>query len=602
VPAESLLPGDRILVRPGEKIAADGKVLSGSSAIDRSSMTGESIPVDVEVGDTVSAGTLNLTGSFEMIAEKVAADTALSKMIALVEQASAGKAPVGRLADKVASVFVPTVMTIALLAAAAWLFLTKDFQKAFEVGVSVLVIACPCSLGLATPAAIMAGTGKAAERGILFRSAAALENCGKVDTVVFDKTGTLTSGNLEATEIIALEKDEKELLAIAYALEARSEHPIARAILKKGEQEGITPNPCADFEALPGRGVRGTINGKAFAAGSQRQLSQSHPALQVPEWLLERLRGKTAVFLLEEGRLLGAIGLFDTPKADSKTAVESLKSKGITCIMLSGDRKETAELTGKELGIDRVISEVLPEEKQLHVAALKKEGRTVAMVGDGINDAPSLAAADMGIALGSGTDVAIESADTVLMNDSVLGVYDAIALSSKTLRIIKQNLFFAFFYNSIGITLAVLGLANPMIGAAAMSLSSFCVLSNALRLRHFKSKSEGKAPPKKENQLCTNACPVSQNGQAQNDRSFNDRSQNNETQKENNEMEKTLKIEGMMCPKCVAHVKNALEKVEGVTSVTVSLEKKNAVVSGSADAEALKNAVIEEGYEVLSVE
>lgn len=594
IPAEQLCPGDRVLVRPGGRIPADGVILSGRSCIDQSAMTGESIPVDVEEGDAIKAGTINLTGVIELTAEKVAGDTTLSKMIELVEQASAGKAPVGRLADKVAGIFVPVVMTIALVAGAVWLFATKDFAKALEVAVSVLVIACPCSLGLATPAAIMAGTGKGAEKGVLFRSAAALENCGKVDTVVFDKTGTLTKGHPEATDLLPLTGSERDLLTLAAALERGSEHPIAKAILERAEKEGLSLPPCTDFEALPGKGVSGTIDGKRYFAYSEKQLEKECPHISLPAELLLALKGKTAVFLLEEDRLLGAIGLYDQPKEDSVAAIKGLKERGLYCIMLSGDRKETAELTGESLGIDRVISEVLPEEKEQQIAALQKEGRKVAMVGDGINDAPALATSDMGIAMGSGTDIAIESADVVLMNDSVTGVYNAIALSRQTMRIIKQNLFFAFFYNSIGITLAIAGLANPMIGAAAMSLSSFCVLSNALRLRHFKGKKRdlkkpAPAKPVQKEESCKDGCPTNLEKQKTNNT------------KENNEMEKIIGIEGMMCPKCVAHVKSALEKVEGVTSVTVSLEKKNAVVTGTADPEALKKAVTDGGYEVTSI-
>ncbi|MBQ8214651.1 MAG: heavy metal translocating P-type ATPase [Clostridia bacterium] len=600
VPTASLLAGDLILVRPGGRIPADGTIIRGKSCIDESAMTGESIPKDVEEGDTVKAGTINLTGAIEFTAEKVAGDTTLSKMIALVEGASAGKAPVGRLADKVSAVFVPTVMTIALIACALWLFITKDFERALQVGVSVLVIACPCSLGLATPAAIMAGTGKGAKKGVLFRSAAALENCGKVDTVVFDKTGTLTKGQPRATDLIPVTGCARDLLLLAASLEQSSEHPIAAAITARAKEEALSLLECTDFAALPGKGVTGMINGKRYEALSLKQLEKQYPAITLPSELSEQLRGKTAVLLLEDGGLLGAIGLLDEAKEDSGHAIALLKKKGLACVMLSGDRKETAELVAKGMGIDEVIAEVLPEEKEQKIAELEKSGRKVAMVGDGINDAPALARASMGIAMGSGTDVAVESADVVLMKNSVVGVYDAIALSKQTLRIIKQNLFFAFCYNSIGITLAVCGIANPMIGAAAMSLSSFCVVSNSLRLRHFGGRKETAEEKQRALELrqlregqkpvsndCLSSCPINLE---------------NTEPKEKNEMEKIIHIEGMMCKMCVAHVKTALEKVEGVDKVEVSLEKKTATVSGTADTKALTDAVTEGGYEVVSVE
>ncbi len=583
IPSAELKVGDRIFVRPGERIPADGLILAGKSCIDESAMTGESIPKDVEEGDSVRAGTMNLTGVLEFAASKVAGDTTLSKMISLVEEASASKAPVGRLADKVSGIFVPVVMTIALISAALWLFFTKDFAKALQVGVSVLVIACPCSLGLATPAAIMAGTGKGAKKGVLFRNAAALENCGKVDTVVFDKTGTLTKGHPRAADLICIKGCERDLLLLAASLEQGSEHPIAKAIVERAEEEHLTLLSCEDFTALPGKGVTGRIEGASYAALSQKQLESQYNATSLPQSLLEKLKGKTAVFLLKEGELLGAIGLYDEPKEDSAPAIAQLKKKGISCIMLSGDRAQTAQMVAKSMGIDEVIAEVLPEEKEQKIAELEERGKRVAMVGDGINDAPALARASMGIAMGSGTDIAIESADVVLMKNDVSGVYDAIALSRQTMRIIKQNLFFAFCYNSIGITLAVCGIANPMIGAAAMSLSSFCVVTNALRLRHFRDK----APQKQQNN-CNGSCPIN--------------SQNQQPEKENTKMEKIIHIEGMMCKMCVAHVKNALEKVEGVEKVEVSLEKKSATVSGTADVKALTDAVTEGGYTVVSVE
>lgn len=581
--AADLKVGDRILLKPGMSVPADGIVTSGSSFVNEASMTGESLPRAVEPGDRVRTGTVNLTGRIEFTAEKVAGDTTLSKMITLVEQAAAGKAPVGRLADKIAGVFVPVIITIALLAAAAWLFVSKDFETALRIGVSVLVIACPCSLGLATPAAIMAGTGKGAEKGVLFRSAAALEECGKVDTVVFDKTGTLTEGKPILTGVYAIDGNEDALLAAVASLEQSSVHPIAEAILSVAKERKLSLSATVDFLEQPGKGISGTVNGNVCRALSLSRAEKEFPNEPLPVGILNAIKGQTAVLYFENGKLLGALALSDKAKEDSKKAIRDLQKKGVRCLMLSGDRKDAAEYIGKELGMDGVISEVLPEDKEKTVSSLKAEGKKVAMVGDGINDAPALATADIGIAMGGGTDIAIETADVVLMNDHPTGVFTAIALSKQTMRIIKQNLFFAFFYNLIGVTLAVVCIANPMIASAAMSLSSICVLSNALRLRRFMKTEE---PPQTAiPQNCpTDNCPVIKE---------------KINIKETNTVKTTLVIEGMMCMHCVSHVKKALESLPETTA-EVSLEEKTATVTHpeTVSIEVLKKAVTDAGYQV----
>ena len=591
LPSSLLQVGDTVVVRPGAYIPADGRVLSGESSIDESSMTGESVPRDVAAGDFVRAGTVNLNGRIVFTAEKVAGDTTLSKMIALVEEASAGKAPVGRLADKIAGIFVPIIMGVALIAAGVWAFISRDVDTVVKVGVTVLVIACPCSLGLATPAAIMAGTGKGAGLGVLFRSAAALENCGKVNAVVFDKTGTLTKGKPQVRQILARKGREEELLSLGASLENASEHPIAKAIVAHAAEKNIEIKSPERFEALPGRGVKGVLGGREYSLFSLAKAGEADPGFALSDEEKEAVKGKTAVVLFEKSECIGLIALEDALKDDAQKAVEILKKQNIDCILLSGDKQDSAEWTARQAGIDRVFGEVLPEKKQEQIAALQREGKKVAMVGDGINDAPALASADIGIAMGQGTDIAIESADVVLMNSHPTGVGTAIALSRATLRVIKQNLFFAFFYNCIGVGLAVSGIADPMIAAAAMSLSSFCVLTNALRLRGFSSKKLlGETTP------CPGACPVEQPEQQT--------SKPPKQEKESPMKTTTLKVDGMMCMHCVAHVKKALETIDGVTGAEVSLEKKNAVVYSDVtiDPETLKKAVEEAGYSITAIE
>ena len=576
VDSADLRAGDLILLRPGDRIPADGRVEQGASSVNEASMTGESIPRDVGVGDELRAGTVNLNGTLRLRAERVAGDTTLSKMIALVEQASAGKAPVGRLADRISGIFVPVIIGVSLISAAIWLIATKDFKNALNVGVTVLVIACPCSLGLATPAAIMAGTGKGAEFGVLFHSAEALENCGKVDTVVFDKTGTLTHGQPRLQTVLVRSGSENELLSALSALERSSEHPLAEAIVAETAARGIPFGECTDFAAMPGKGVSGRVNGAPCAALSLKSATEYSPGFALTEEEKEKLYGQAVIVFFRENEAVGAVGLFDRLKDDAARTVSELKALNIRTVLLSGDRKESAGKTGAEAGVDEVIAQVLPEDKEKEIARLSDAGKKAAMVGDGINDAPALARAYIGFAMGSGTDVAIESADVVLMNDRTLGVLNAILLSKRTLRTIKQNLFFAFFYNCIGVALAVSGIINPMFGAAAMSLSSFCVLTNALRLRRFR--------PVEPEASCP-AVPA--------------KTENDPKEKENNNMKKTLNVEGMMCMHCVRHVKEALEKIEGVACAEVSLEEKKAVVTLSADvpAETLIKAVADAGYE-----
>ena len=580
VPTAELQAGDLLLLRPGEHIPADGTVEEGDSAVDESSMTGESIPRDVTAGDALRAGTVNLSGTLYLRAEKVAGDTTISKMIALVEQASASKAPVGRLADKISGIFVPIIMAIALVSAAVWLFAVRDFGAALKVGVTVLVIACPCSLGLATPAAIMAGTGKGAECGILFESAEALENCGKATTVVFDKTGTLTEGRPYPKTILVREGGENDFLQMLASLEHGSEHPLAKAICAEAENRGLTLLPCADFKALPGKGVYGTVAREECAALSPAQALILDPSFALTPSEERALYGQTVVVFFKNKKALGAVGLSDRVRSDAAQTVAALKIEGVSSVLLTGDRAESAETAAKEAGIDRVISRVLPEDKEKKIAELIDKGEKAAMVGDGVNDAPALARAYVGFAMGSGTDIAVQSADVVLMNDRTLGVCNALLLSKKTLRIIRQNLFFAFFYNCVGVTLAVAGIANPIIAAAAMSLSSFCVLSNALRLRRFKPLQSG----------CAANCAAPEKTE-------------NKNESEEQTVKKTIEIEGMMCMHCVAHVRSALEKTEGVESVEVSLEEKRAVVTLKNDLpdKTLADAVTNAGYKVTKI-
>ena len=583
IPVEEVTMGDLVVVRPGGRIPVDGIVVEGNSSVDESALTGESLPVEKGVGDQVAAATINKSGYFVFRATRVGEDTTLAQMIKLVEEASASKAPIAKLADKVAGVFVPVVIGIALVTAVVWFVLTRSIESALTAGVAVLVISCPCALGLATPVAIMVGTGKGAENGILIKSAEALETLHTVRTVVVDKTGTLTQGKPAVTDCIPAEGvTEEELLCVAASLEKPSEHPLADAILTEAEERNIPLAPIQNFEALSGRGVRGTLHGVPVLAGNRAMLEEAGISLESFGDRGEALAqgGKTPLYFAEHGKVLGIVAVADPPKPTSAAAVRGFRELGIDVVMLTGDNRRTAEAVGRELGVTRVIAEVLPQDKEKVVAELQSQGKRVAMIGDGINDAPALARADVGMAIGAGTDVAIESADVVLMKSDLLDAVTAVRLSKKVIRNIKENLFWAFIYNIIGIPLAagvwfpITGWQlSPMFGAAAMSLSSVCVVSNALRLKFFRPLH----PEAPAEQI--------------------------ETQKGTSTMTKTMTINGMMCAHCQAHVEKALNAIDGVTA-TVDLAAKTATVTLSKDVadEVLKNAVTEAGYEVVSIQ
>ena len=587
VPIEAVKKGDIFVVRPGENIPVDGVVLDGNSAVDESALTGESIPVDKAPGDPVSAATINQAGFIRCEASRVGEDTTLSQIIRMVSDAAATKAPIAKIADKVSGVFVPVVIGIALVTTLVWLLLGRDIGFALARGISVLVISCPCALGLATPVAIMVGSGVGARNGILFKTAAALEETGRVDTVVLDKTGTITAGKPKVTELVPVEgTDETTLLRAAASLEAKSEHPLAAAVMEYAGEKEIRAEEVKDFEALPGNGLRAVLNGKELLGGSGSYMKKR---VAIPDELLQKSealasQGKTPLFFAYDGALLGIIAVADVIKPDSAEAVRELKNLGVTVIMLTGDNERTANAIGREAGVDKVIAGVLPDGKEKVIRDLREYGK-VAMVGDGINDAPALTRADIGIAIGAGADVAVDAADVVLMHGSLLDVSAAIRLSRATLRNIHENLFWAFFYNAVCIPVAAgafvwAGLTlNPMWGAAAMSLSSFCVVTNALRLNLFKVHDASGDRPRR------------------NHRDFEIKNDN--MIKEENSMTTTLKIEGMMCPHCEARVRKALEALEGVESAVVSHEAGTAVVTGSAGYEAMKAAVEAQDYKVL---
>ena len=588
IPAEEILPGDVLQVKPGSSVPADGVILEGSTSVDQAAITGESIPVQKNPGDSVIAATMNKAGFFRMKATKVGKDTTFAQIIRLVEDASASKAPIAKMADKIAGVFVPVVMAIALITGIAWVIAGAEFEFALSCAISVLVISCPCALGLATPVAIMVGTGKGAENGILIKSGEALEVTHNIQSVVLDKTGTITQGTPEVTDIQAFGMEKQELLKIAGALEKKSEHPLAEAVLKKAEEEGILLPEVQEFQAVPGKGIQGKIQGIQYYAGNLKFMEERQIDTSKVEKQVERLaeEGKTPLIFATEEQVLGILAAADLVKPTSAQAIRELKKLGIQVIMLKGDNVRTAKAIQKQRDLDTVIAEVLPQDKEREVAKLQAEGKTVAMVGDGVNDAPALARADVGIAIGAGTDVAIESADIVLMKNDLLDVVTAVGLSKAVIRNIKENLFWAFFYNACGIPLAagllypVFGLKlSPMFGAAAMSLSSLFVVSNALRLRFFHVL--------KKPEVMTREEAVSDK---------------NVVNKEEMNMY-TMKIEGMMCPHCQAAVTKALNALEGVKA-EVNLEKKEAYVEAGANVskEELAKAVTEAGYEVLSVE
>lgn len=588
IPAEEILPGDVLQVKPGSSVPADGVILEGSTSVDQAAITGESIPVQKNPGDSVIAATMNKAGFFRMKATKVGKDTTFAQIIRLVEDASASKAPIAKMADKIAGVFVPVVMAIALITGIAWVIAGAEFEFALSCAISVLVISCPCALGLATPVAIMVGTGKGAENGILIKSGEALEVTHSIQSVVLDKTGTITQGTPEVTDIQAFGVSDQELLQIAGALEKKSEHPLAEAVLEKAKEEDLMLTEVQEFQAVPGKGIQGKIQGIQYYAGNLKFMEEQQIDTSKVEKQVERLaeEGKTPLIFATEEQVLGILAAADLVKPTSAQAIRELKKLGIQVIMLTGDNERTAKAIQKQLDLDTVIAEVLPQDKEREVAKLQAEGKTVAMVGDGVNDAPALARADVGIAIGAGTDVAIESADIVLMKNDLLDVVTAVGLSKAVIRNIRENLFWAFFYNACGIPLAagllypVFGLKlSPMFGAAAMSLSSLFVVSNALRLRFFHVL--------KKPEVMTREEAVSDK---------------NVMNKEEMNMY-TMKIEGMMCPHCQAAVTKALNALEGVKA-EVNLEKKEAYVEAGANVskEELAKAVTEAGYEVLSVE
>ena len=609
--------GDILVVRDGDTVPVDGKITEGFASVDESAITGESLPVDKQTGDPVTGGTINRTGYFQMEATAVGEHTTLSKIIQLVDDATSSKAPIAKLADKVSGVFVPVVITIALLAAILWLLAGQSFEFALSVAISVLVISCPCALGLATPTAIMVGTGRGAAKGILIKSAEALEITHSIDTVVLDKTGTVTQGKPVVTDVIALEADGKaagentqaytELLQLAFSLEKMSSHPLAEAIVKKAEACSATFQEVSDYEMIPGQGIAGTIDKARCLAGNRKLMETNRIDISVAAGLQEKLadEGKTPLYFAQGGKFLGVIAAADVVKPTSREAIARLQEMGMDVIMLTGDNARTAEAIKKQVGIKTVIADVLPQDKEEKVRQLQEQGHKVAMVGDGINDAPALARADVGIAIGAGTDVAIESADIVLMKSDLMDAASAVSLSRAVMRNIKQNLFWAFFYNAIGIPVAagVLYpafhiLLNPMIGAAAMSFSSVSVVSNALRLRFF--------TPKWKHESGTADLQTTGNGgmmeQSTAAAEIADRIAQNDESKGETTMKKTIKIEGMMCQHCVKAATKALEGVAGVTAVTVSLEDKQAVVEGTATDEALTAAIVDAGYEVKGIE
>ena len=608
IDAADVVQGDIFVIKPGESVAVDGVIVEGKSSFDESAITGESIPVLKQEGDKVISASINKAGLIHARATRVGKDTTIAQIISLVEEASSSKAPIARLADKIAGVFVPTVIGIAIVTFIVWLASGADFEFAMSCGIAVLVISCPCALGLATPVAIMVGTGKGAENGILIKSGEALETAHIVDTVVMDKTGTITYGNPVVTDIRTYAGiSENDLLKAAGSLEKGSEHPLAEAIVSDCEKKNIILEKVNDFEALFGKGIKGRLSsGKLYYAGNEKLMDEAHIAIssEIKKEIEQFAKqGKTPLLFADETQIIGMIAVADVVKPTSREAVRQFKEYGIHVIMLTGDNEVTAQAIKDQVGIDEVIAGVLPTQKEEKISALKNSGHKVAMIGDGINDAPALASADVGIAIGAGTDVAIESADIVLMKNDLLDAVGAIRLSKAVIRNIKENLFWAFFYNSIGIPLAagllypIWGLKlNPMFGAAAMSLSSVCVVSNALRLRWVKlgkkSLSEnGTDNMEQESAVCENRTVTSE-------------IKSDVTESEEKTMKTTLSIEGMMCGHCQATVEKALKGVQGVSEVVVSLEDKNAVVTAdeSVSADTLKNAVVDAGYEVTDIQ
>ncbi len=575
LPVEEVRVGDIVIVRSGGSIPVDGTVVSGRASVDQSALTGESVPVEKGPGDTVASATLNTEGYLEFRADKVGEDTTVSQVIRMVEEAGGSKAPIARLADQIAGVFVPVVMTIALVTFLAWMLAGRGLEFSLNCAISVLVISCPCALGLATPVAIMVGTGRGAQLGVLFKNAEALETLHHVDTVVLDKTGTLTTGKPAVTDILPGSLSDGKLLRLAAALEAKSEHPFARAILEK--LEGHAYPVAADFETLPGRGVAGTVEGVRCYGGNARLMAEL--GISVPAFPALAGEGKTPLyFATEAGEYLGTIAAADVLKPDSAAAVRTMQELKLDVVMLTGDNESTARAIAARAGITHVISDVLPGDKAAAVKGLQQQGHRVLMVGDGINDAPALVTADVGMAIGAGTDIAMESADIVLMNSSLTAVSSAVSLSKATIRNIRQNLFWAFFYNSLGIPVAALGFLNPMLGAAAMSMSSVFVVTNALRLRFFRPK-----PVRVPEEIQTRTVNIPEEIIFE----------------EETNMETVIKVEGMMCKHCKARVEQVCKAVPGTLDAVVDLAAKTVTVTGSADVAALKQAIIDADYEVI---
>ena len=612
ISTEEIVQGDTIIIKPGMSIPVDGIIIDGESSFDQSSITGESIPVEKVVGDNVVSGTINKSGYLKIKATRVGENTTLAQIIKLVEEAANSKAPISRLADKVSGIFVPVVISIAVIATIFWLINGQSIEFSLSIGIAVLVISCPCALGLATPVAIMVGTGKGAEFGILIKSAESLELLHKVDTIVLDKTGTITEGKPRVTNIITnqdiineamsknvkmkvisnvknIENAQNNLLKIAASLEKNSEHPLAEAIIEKSKEKKIELLEVTEFSAISGRGVKGKIDKIEYLGGNLAFMEENGIDVQDVISKTDELskKGQTILYFAKDKSLIGIISVADTVKSTSKLAIQELKNKNLDVVMLTGDNKNVAKTIGKSLKIDNIISEVMPQDKEKEVAKLQSKGKKVAFVGDGINDSPALVKSDVGIAIGSGTDIAVESADVVLVKNDLLDVVTAIDLSKKVINNIKMNLFWAFFYNTIGIPVAAgvfylsFGLKlNPMIGAAAMSLSSVCVVTNALRLRAFKNKySSVKAQNKNTDTKIEN-------------------------QKEERTMKmKTIKIEGMQCNHCKMSVEKALKKIDGIENIEVDLDKKQAIIKTSKEVEdiQIKSAIEEEGFKVIEI-
>ena len=602
VAADQIRAGETVIIRQGGRIPVDGTVTKGSGAVDESALTGESMPVEKTPGSSAVSATVLTSGYLELTADRVGADTTLSQIVQLMEQAASSKAPISRLADKISAVFVPVVISIAVLAAVLWATVGgMGIRFCLSIGIAVLVISCPCALGLATPVAITVATGKAAEKGILIKSAASLELLGRVDTVVLDKTGTVTAGTPQVTDVLCVPGvTEEELLCAAASLEKPSGHPLADAIVQEAARRSIPLCAVSDFNAVPGGGVQAVLDGKTLYAGNDRYMTLIGAGTAALRATAEALAaaGKTPLYFAEEQQLLGVVAVADVVKPDSAAAIAALRRSGREVVLLTGDDRRTAEAIARQVGVERVIAQVLPQDKAHCVKELQKDGRLVAMVGDGVNDAPALVTADVGLAIGAGTDVAIESADVVLMHNSLMDIVDAAALSRATLRNIRQNLFWAFFYNAIGIPVAAGVLypalqltLDPMLAAAAMSLSSVCVVSNALRLRGWK------AAPTDSHVSLDKSAHLTDNDTVHTDHTNTAASA---AQQEEPTMQKTLTIEGMMCAHCAAHVEKALNALPGVTAV-VDLAAKTAVVTGDAGDEALKKAVADAGYQVTDI-